>query len=196
MEFTLEAWTDGACRNNGYPGAVGGAGVYVPESGYVGSQSLSQPLPQYPQPTNQRAELTAIFLGLQAAHQKQLNLYLEPDFSQTGDRIAPRFVLTVYTDSQYSAQCLESWVYTWANNGWKKFDGQDVLNKDLVEKVHNLRLEIERHRPNGGWVKFVWVRRAQNEFNKIADQLANEGCDKAESLRELELSQYGNYRMN
>ncbi|KAJ7484636.1 ribonuclease H1 [Mycena latifolia] len=163
LSFFMDAWTDGACRRNGYHDAVAGAGVFFP---HFPDSCRSDPLPRFPHPTNQRAELTAIILALDAARSKQLSIVPFP---------APYFVLTVHTDSRYAVDCMH-WINTWLVNGWKTSEGQDVQNKDLIQGAHELRLDIERTL-RGGHVQFKWVPRTQNQE---ADRLANAACDQAE----------------
>ena len=37
--------------------------------------------------------------------------------------------LTIYTDSMYLIQSINSWIYTWLSNGWIKSDGQPLMHK-------------------------------------------------------------------
>ncbi|KAJ7442492.1 ribonuclease H-like domain-containing protein [Mycena galericulata] len=165
MPFNLEAWADGACRRNGRPDAVGGAGVWFPRF-REGCQS--EPLPRFPQPTNQRAELTAIILALKGALQKQSDVC-------SNNAYPPFFSITVHTDSEYSVNCMNEWIERWIPY-WILQDGSPVKNRDLLEEAHNLRLRIEQSF-NGARVNFKWVPR---EDNQQADKLANDACDEAE----------------
>ncbi|KAJ7151065.1 ribonuclease H-like domain-containing protein [Mycena filopes] len=167
MRFTVDVWTDGACRKNGYPDAVGGAGVWFP---HLPEGCRSEPLPSSPTPTNQRAELTAIILALEEG--LRLQSALQP--TQW-----PFFVLNVGTDSQYAVNCLTVWLGNWKRNGWMTTSNQPVLNADLIKRADDLREELE-HKFLGGEVNFSWVPREQNAE---ADRLANKGCDEAERLQ-------------
>ncbi|KAF7326357.1 Ribonuclease H1 [Mycena venus] len=177
MPFILEAWTDGACRRNGYPDAVGGAGVWFPR---YPPGNRAEPLPQLPHSTSSRAELTAIILALEAVNEKQEQIC-------AGNNFPPFFHVTINSDSEYSVKCLNEWILDWIQNGWRTYDNRPVINSDLIFQAHNLRLEIEGAF-KGARITFNHVSRAENV---TADQLANDGCDKAEM--ELQAIQNGFY---
>ncbi|KAJ6590487.1 ribonuclease H-like domain-containing protein [Mycena vulgaris] len=170
MSFSMQVFTDGACRGNGTPAAVGGAGVWFPQYMPDGRAAhWAIPLPQDPHPTSNRAELTAIVHALCAAHDMQIRIsrhYREP----------PPFGLTVHSDSQYAVNCMTVWIDKWRRNGWVAEGGGDVKNRDLIEEVQRLKFLIEESF-SGGRVVFKWVKR---EENQMADGYANEGCNLAE----------------
>ncbi|KAJ6482846.1 ribonuclease H-like domain-containing protein [Mycena vitilis] len=175
MNFTFEAFTDGACRRNGSPNAVGGAGVHFPRymlDGRPAHQSI--PLPCDPIPTNNRAELTAIIYTLRAAHHMQhiMSRHQPP----------PLFRLTVHSDSQYAVNCMTVWIDKWLENGWIGTDGGPVKNKDLITEIRHLTRLIEESY-NGGQIIFNWIRREENEK---ADEYANIACDLAEQQLQTE----------
>ncbi|KAJ7484635.1 ribonuclease H-like domain-containing protein [Mycena latifolia] len=158
MVYHLEVRTDGACRGNGQPGSIGGAGVWFSRP-YNGSKGWRRQLPQYPTPTNQRAELAAIVLALELAKERRDGLDTDP-----------YFILTIHTDSKYAIGCLRDWLDKWINNGWRNVRGFEVMNRDLIEEAAELMNDIN----DGGRVEFVWIPR---EDNQEADRLANEACD-------------------
>ncbi|KAJ7143352.1 ribonuclease H-like domain-containing protein [Mycena crocata] len=158
MPYYIKAWADGACRGNGQPGSIGGAGVWF-EKPVNGSRSWTRHLPQYPTPTNQRAELTAVIMALELARDRQNAL-----------RDDPFFLLTIHTDSKYAIGCLCDWLDTWKQNGWRNARGFEVSNHDLIEHASDLVDDIREN----GRVDFIWVPR---EENQDADRLANEACD-------------------
>lgn len=41
----------------------------------------------------------------------------------------------VNTDSKFMIDCAQSWMPNWKENGWKKVDGTDVVNKDDLIKL-------------------------------------------------------------
>lgn len=108
----LIAFTDGACINNGKRNAKAGIGVYFPNSEYP-SISISLSGKQ----TNNRAELMAIKLALEKCD------------SQTN--------LVIYTDSEYSINCITKWAPNWELKNWKR-KGKDVANKELIATILNL----------------------------------------------------------
>ncbi|KAJ7637064.1 ribonuclease H-like domain-containing protein [Roridomyces roridus] len=161
MPYKLDVWADGACRRNGQPGAIGGAGIWFGRP-VNGSRGWIRALPLHPIPTNQRAELTAIIFALEMARDRR---------DELNDR--PYFMLTVYTDSKYAHGCMCEWLDQWRDNGWVNSRGVAVVNRDLIQEAADLLDDLE----NGGEVKFTWIPREQNQD---ADRLANEAYDKQE----------------
>jgi ribonuclease HI len=149
---TAVVYVDGACSNNGRPGAVAGYGCYFPLNDY----RISRPLLPRTQPqTNQRAELMAAIVALE-------------EFPDRHDRSV---ILTVRTDSTYCINCARDWVQGWKKNGWKTSKGGDVENSDLIIRLHHL-CEERRGR-------LVWehIRGHSGDVgNEIADQLAVDGA--------------------
>ena len=95
--------------------------------------------------TNNRMELTAAIMALRLA--------------PTGTRVA------LYTDSQYLKNGITKWVAGWKRRGWKKADGQPVLNQPLWMELDELY--------TAHTVYFHWVKgHAGNPLNERCDQLA------------------------
>ncbi len=131
-------YTDGACSGN--PG-VGGWGAVL-----IFGEHEKRISGACAETTNNRMEVFAVISGLQCLK--------EP------------CEVTVYSDSAYTVNSFNSgWIYSWANNGWKKADNKPVLNCDLWQKL----LELTKiHK-----VSFVKVKgHADNEYNNICDKLA------------------------
>jgi ribonuclease HI len=97
--------------------------------------------------TNNKAELTAVLdLLQQTAH-------LADD-------------LLVYCDSTYVINSVTKWMAGWKRRGWKKGDGQPVLNVEIMKALD----EAMTDRP----VKFAWVKgHSGHPLNEAADRLAN-----------------------
>ena len=151
-------YIDGACRGNGYYGAVGGAGLHIPQFKRHEYRSIAS----YENPTSQRAELTALIMALEAAIERRGELYTNPWFS-----------LVIRTDSKYVIGCLTDWLAKWKENGWINARGYPVSNQDLIKRAARLQESIE---DEGGEVIFQHIPR---EGNHEADRLANVGCDEA-----------------
>jgi len=131
----VEIFTDGACSGN--PGA-GGYGVILRSGEREKEFSGCDPMT-----TNNRMELTAAVKGLEALKKPC--------------RVA------LVTDSNYVVQGMKSWIFQWMKNSWKNSQKQQVLNRDLWEKLFELSGPHE--------IQWIWVR-GHNEHTE------NERCDK------------------
>lgn len=158
----MRVFTDGACSSNGRPGAKAGYAVWFPEHK---SLSMSQKLlPTQPQ-TNQRAEMSAIH---------QATLILEENGFYDED-------IVVYTDSDYSINCLTKWITGWVARGWKTSVGGDVLHRDLIEDTSKRLAKFKSYR-------FVHVRShtgAEDDLsrnNDIVDRMARATIDESVSV--------------
>lgn len=118
---TFHLFTDGACSDNGKKGAKGGYGVHVY---YDPSLDVSLPLLPSEQQTNNRAELR----GIQTA------LDLIDQHGSTWSQMHNEYF--IWSDSQYSIDCLTKWSKSWRSNGWKKRDGNLIQNLDLIKPLY------------------------------------------------------------
>ncbi len=134
----VELFTDGACSGNPGPG---GYGAILRSMGSEKELSGGEP-----NTTNNRMELTAVIVGLQA---------LKRPCS-----------IDIYSDSQYFVNGItKGWAENWMAKGWKKADGKPALNADLWE---TLLQELSRHE-----VRIHWVRgHAGHPENERCDALA------------------------
>jgi len=141
-------YTDGGCLNNPGPGGYGAVIVRGEEE-----MELSG---GYRLTTNNRMEMTACIAALKEAHGK-------------GKKI------DLYSDSSYVVNAVsKGWVKNWQKNGWRKSDGQPVLNKDLWQELLG---ELKKSD-----VCFHWVKgHAGNPLNERCDRLAT----KAMLMRDL-----------
>lgn len=159
MVYIMKINVDGGCRNNGRSNAIGAAAA-VNKLKWGRQKSWSEPLPRWPHPTSQRAEITAIILALRKALERYANLIMNP-----------KLRLTVYSDSKYAIGCMTEWVHKWRTNGWKNAKGFAVENQDLIRDALDLEWELKQK----GSVKYVHVPRGDNV---VADALCNEMLDK------------------
>lgn len=136
----LDIYTDGGCVPN--PGA-GGWGVAIYQDGEeVWSESGGEI-----ETTNNRMELTAIIKALELAHGQPC---------------------LIFTDSMLCVNTLSQWAKGWKAKGWRKADGGQVKNLDLVKRAYELFQNSK--------AKMVWVKgHAGNIGNERADKLASEG---------------------
>ncbi|GAW22084.1 hypothetical protein ANO14919_116190 [Xylariales sp. No.14919] len=148
----LRIFTDGSSLSNGRAGAIAGVGVYFGEGD---KRNVSERLEGEIQ-TNQRAELTAVRRALELAkHDAKIR---------------------IFTDSKYAIDCSINWYKSWVRNDWKKPNGDDVLNQDLVKAI---RLLIDKRDKVGYKTLFQWVKgHSSNTGNIAADRLAVAGAKK------------------
>ena len=162
----IEVWTDGSSLGNGQKGCKAGYGVFF---GQNDPRNMSKPVQK--DPSNNRAELLAIKKALE---------YLAHELAGKESTIQ----IKIYTDSEYSINCVTHWVNGWIKNGWKTKSGSDVKNKKLIQNIQTLRKQLQ--------VEFIHVRahkkappdRASKAYkmwygNFMADYLAVEGAKKS-----------------
>lgn len=139
--------TDGSCLRN--PGGAGGwaAVIETTATGAVEEKSGGDP-----ETTNNRMELTAALMALRAVPE--------------GARVA------LYTDSQYLKNAFTKfWLPAWKKRGWKKADGEPVLNQDLWVQLDAAFAARQ--------VQFHWVKgHAGNPRNERCDALARAEAEK------------------
>ena len=158
----MRVFTDGACSSNGRPGAKAGFAVWFPDHR---SMSVSMKVPTDQAQTNQRAELSAIH---------QSTLILEENGFHDED-------IVIYTDSDYSINCLTKWITGWVARGWKTSAGGDVLHRDLIESTSKRLAKFKSYR-------FVHVRSHTggeddlSKNNDIVDRMARASIDDSVSM--------------
>jgi len=77
--------------------------------------------------TNQRAELRGLRKAWDIATTQVPGILHKLDIKFT--------TVHIYTDSQYSLDCILKWAPAWSKKGWKKRDGDDVLHQDVIEPL-------------------------------------------------------------
>lgn len=84
--------------------------------------------------------------------------------------------LHIISDSEYSKNCLTSWVAGWERNGWRNSKNKEVVNKDIIQPILARIREREKCKAQ---TLITWVKaHAVDEGNIAADALANQGMDK------------------
>ena len=134
----VEIFTDGACSGNPGPGGYGTILRYKGvEKELSGGASET---------TNNRMELTAAIVGLEALKEK--------------------CKVTLYSDSKYLIDAVNcGWAVKWRENGWMRTKKDKALNPDLWDKLLSL---LEFHE-----VELVWVKgHAGHPENERCDQMA------------------------
>ena len=147
MKVTL--YTDGAARGNpDGPGGYGAVLQFVDAAGRLHEKELSA---GYRKTTNNRMELMAAIVGLEA-----LNRPCEVE---------------LYSDSKYLVDAFnQHWIDSWLKKNWVNSQKKPVKNPDLWKRLLKAK---EPHQ-----VTFIWVKghdgHAQNER---CDQLATTAAD-------------------
>lgn len=133
-------YTDGSCLRN--PDGPGGWAAVACE---VATGEVTELSGGNPSTTNNRMELLAAIKAL--------------EFAPAGTKVA------LYTDSQYLKNGITKWVAAWKRRGWKKADGQPVLNQSYWIELDKLYTAHD--------VTFHWVKgHVGVALNERCDQLA------------------------
>lgn len=109
----IKIFTDGSSRGN--PG-VGGSAAVVYDS--VHNELLNCVMQQDAYVTNNQAELKALLFALE----------------MTTKEYADETCI-IYSDSAYCVNMCNSWIWNWANNGWKNSKKQQVENYEMVRQI-------------------------------------------------------------
>ena len=147
MKVTI--FTDGAARGN--PDGPGGYGTvlqYVDKTGTLHEREFSA---GYKKTTNNRMELMAAIVGLEA--------------------LVKPCQVDLYSDSKYLTDAFnQKWIDSWQKKNWKTSSGSAVKNRELWERL--LRA-MEPHS-----VLFHWVKGHDGHpENERCDQLATSAAD-------------------
>ncbi|MBO5261146.1 MAG: ribonuclease HI [Coprococcus sp.] len=142
-------YTDGSARGN--PDGPGGYGTvlqYVDGKGVLHEREYSQ---GYIKTTNNRMELLAAIVGLEALI-KPCNVKL-------------------YSDSKYLCDSFnKNWIDSWIKNNWRRGKNEPVKNCDLWQRL------LKAKKPHN--VEFIWVKgHAGNPGNERCDRLATSAAD-------------------
>lgn len=145
----VSIYTDGSARGN--PDGPGGYGTilqYVDTNGTLHEKEISA---GYKKTTNNRMELMAVIVGLEA-----LNRPCEVE---------------LYSDSKYVIDAfLQDWVGSWQKNAWKNSQKKPVKNVDLWKRLLEAKKQHQVH--------FNWVKgHAGHPENERCDKLATSAAD-------------------
>ena len=150
----MRVFTDGSCTSNGRKGAKAGYAAWFPDHP---AWSSAHRVPDDQDQTNNRAELSAILLAVTTLQ----------------DRGEVDCDLVVYSDSEYSINCLTSWLPGWMNKGWKTAAGKDVLHQDIIKDTTARLSKFKSHR-------FVHVKAHTggldelSKHNAVVDKMAQD----------------------
>ena len=113
-------FTDGGCKNNGKASAKGGYAVFFTDDSNNDLYNLNT-VHTLQEPTNQKAELSAI--------EKALQIVGENNDIFNGKK------LTIVSDSMYSIKCITEWSKNWEKNNWKTSKGEEVKNVEIIKRI-------------------------------------------------------------
>lgn len=147
MQVTI--YTDGAARGN--PDGPGGYGTvlqYRDTKGVLHERELSA---GYKKTTNNRMELMAAIVGLEALKRP--------------------CKVDLYSDSKYLTDAFnQHWIESWVKRGWKKADKKPVKNIELWQRL------LKAKEPHD--VTFHWVKGHDGHpENERCDRLATTAAD-------------------
>lgn len=121
----------------------------IQNSEQLHKQNSGKVNPDLTDPTNNRAELTAIKMILQDGLSNNISI--------------------IFSDSEYSINSITVWYKNWQRNGWKTTTGGDVKNKDLIEEI--LQLKTNKN------INFQHIRaHVGHKYNELVDTLAKEAA--------------------
>ncbi|MCZ2392655.1 MAG: ribonuclease HI [Chitinophagales bacterium] len=140
MTQIVEIYTDGASRGNPGPG---GLGVILRTNSKEKRISMG-----FRKTTNNRMELRAVIVGLEALKKDGLNVI-------------------IYSDSKYVTDSInKGWLFNWI----KKENFSNKKNEDLWRQF---LLSYSKHH-----VRFIWIKgHADNYYNNLCDELATVAAD-------------------
>ncbi len=154
MKVTL--YTDGSARGNPEgPGGYGAVLQYVDRSGTLHEREYSA---GYKKTTNNRMELMAAIVGLEA--------------------LVKPCTVELYSDSKYLTNAFnEHWIEGWVRRNWRTSGNDDVKNRALWERLLSA---VHKHE-----VTFQWVKgHAGQPENERCDRLATMAADGEELLED------------
>lgn len=154
----VKIYTDGAARGN--PDGPGGYGTvlqYVDSQGGLHEREYAH---GYRRTTNNRMELMAAIVGLEA-----LNRPCEVE---------------LYSDSKYLTDAFnQRWIEGWIKKGWKRGKNEPVKNVDLWKRL------LEAAQPHS--ITFIWVKGHDGHpENERCDRLATSAADGDELSEDTE----------
>lgn len=152
MKVTI--YTDGAARGN--PDGPGGYGTVIHFVDAKGELHVREFSAGYKKTTNNRMELMAAIVGLEA--------------------LTKPCDVELISDSKYLTDAFnQKWIDGWIKKGWKRGKNEPVKNIDLWQRL------LKAKEPHN--VTFIWVKgHAGHEMNERCDELATSAADGQELL--------------
>ena len=153
-------YTDGSCPNNGTEKARAGIGIHFSEKNPIRLKDISQEL-DVQNPSNNVAELYAIYYSLKLLKKNNINLPIE-----------------IFTDSSYCRSILIEWYQKWVDNDLL----QNKKNLSLIKKTYNLYRSFKN-------IEIIHVKGHSKKTdehsygNNIADKLARNAFNSTNILQ-------------
>ena len=147
--MNVKIYTDGSARSNPEgPGGYGTVLQYIDQKGELHEREYSA---GYKKTTNNRMELMAVIIGLEALNKP--------------------CSVEVVSDSKYVTDAFnQHWIDNWQQKGWKTSTKKPVLNIDLWKRLLKAK---EPHQ-----VTFTWVKgHVGHPENERCDKLATTAAD-------------------
>jgi len=112
----LYIYIDGSAKNNGKPNSKGGFGIVI----FDDNNNLIDAYCEYfENVTNNQMELKAFLKTFELLNTKYKNQQA-----------------TIYSDSAYCVNILNSWIYSWSQNGWKNSKDKTIKNLDIILSLY------------------------------------------------------------
>jgi len=153
----IKIYCDGSCSNNGYKPNFGGYGIVITFNDKIIKTINGNKI----NTTNNEMELTGVLESIKIAKVLKGKEVNKP--------------IKIYSDSAYVVNTVNSWMYSWYNNGWiKKTDKKTPENLNLIKEIYNLML----------WERYIQIEKIKghngDKFHDLADELAKKTIDKLE----------------
>lgn len=112
----LYIYIDGACKGNGKKNSNGGFGIVI----FDDNNNLIDAYCEYfNNVTNNQMELKSFLKTFELLNTKYKNQQA-----------------TIYSDSAYCINILNSWIYKWSQNNWKTSKGETIKNLDIITSLY------------------------------------------------------------
>lgn len=150
----VKIYTDGSARGN--PDGPGGYGCVLHYTDAKGRLHKREYSGGYKKTTNNRMELMAAIVGLEA--------------------LTRPCQVELFSDSKYLVDAFnQRWIDSWIKKGWRRGKNEPVKNMDLWKRLLTAK---EQHQ-----VAFIWVKGHDgHEENERCDYLATTAADGSELM--------------
>lgn len=152
----VKIYTDGSARGN--PDGPGGYGTILSYIDAKGTEHIREYSGGYKKTTNNRMELMAAIIGLEA--------------------LTKPCQVELYSDSQYLVKAFnDKWIDGWIKKGWKRGKNEPVKNVDLWKRLLAAKTPHQ--------VTFIWVKGHDGHpQNERCDTLATAAADGSDLMED------------